>query len=69
MMEQVLGLREEAEHNHELLTGVIQVLIDLRKKARTDRNYALSDKIRDELKQKGVQIMDGKDGEMTWAIE
>ena len=69
MMEQVLGLREEAEHNHELLAGVIQVLIDLRKKARNDRNYALSDKIRDELKQKGVQIMDGKDDEMTWAIE
>ena len=69
MMEQVLGLREEEEDNHELLAGVIQVLIDLRKKARTDRNYALSDKIRDELKQKGVQIMDGKDGEMTWAIE
>ena len=69
IMEQVLGLREEEEHNHELLNGVIQVLIDLRKKARTDRNYALSDKIRDELKQKGVQVMDGKDGEMTWAIE
>lgn len=69
MMEQVLGLREEEEDNHELLAGVIQVLIDLRKKARTDRNYALSDKIRDELNQKGVQIMDGKDGEMTWAIE
>ena len=68
-MEQVLGLREEEEHNHELLNGVIQVLIDLRKKARTDRNYLLSDKIRDELKQKGVQVMDAKDGEMTWAIE
>jgi cysteinyl-tRNA synthetase len=69
IMEQVLGLREEEEHNHELLNGVIQVLIDLRKKARTDRNYALSDKIRDALKEKGVQVMDGKDGEMTWVIE
>lgn len=69
IMEQVLGLREEEEHNHELLNGVIQVLIDLRKKARTDRNYALSDKIRDALKEKGVQVMDAKDGEMTWVIE
>jgi cysteinyl-tRNA synthetase len=69
MMEQVLGLREEEEHNHELLNGVIDVLIDLRKKARTDRNYALSDKIRDELKQRGIQIMDGKEGEMTWTID
>jgi cysteinyl-tRNA synthetase len=69
MMEQVLGLHEEEEHNHELLGSVIDVLIDLRKKARNDRNYSLSDKIRDELKQRGVKIMDGKDGEMSWAIE
>jgi len=69
MMEQVLGLREEEEHNHELLCGVIDVLIDLRKKARTDRNYALSDKIRDELKQRGIQIKDEKNGEMTWTVD
>jgi cysteinyl-tRNA synthetase len=69
MMEQVLGLREEEEHHHELLNGVIDVLIELRKKARTDRNYSLSDKIRDELKLRGIQIKDGKDGEMSWTID
>jgi cysteinyl-tRNA synthetase len=68
-MEDVLGLREEEEHNHELLNGVIHVLIDLRKKARQDRNYALSDKIRDDLKAMGVQLMDGKNGEMSYVIE
>jgi cysteinyl-tRNA synthetase len=68
-MEEVLGLREEAEHDHELLKGIIHVLIDLRKKARQDRNYALSDKIRDDLKKLGVQLMDGKDGEMGYEIE
>jgi len=41
----------------------------LRKKAREDRNYALSDRIRDDLKKLGVQLMDGKDGEMTYSIE
>jgi cysteinyl-tRNA synthetase len=69
IMEQVLGLREEEEHNHEILNGVIEVLIELRKKARTDRNYALSDKIRDELKARGIKVMDGKEGEMTWTFE
>jgi len=69
IMEQVLGLREEEEHNNDLLNGVVDVLIELRKKARTDRNYALSDQIRDELKQRGIKIMDGKDGEMTWTID
>jgi cysteinyl-tRNA synthetase len=68
-MEDVLGLTEEAEHNHELIAGVINVLIDLRKKARQDRDYALSDKIRDDLKQIGVQLMDGKDGEMNFTID
>jgi cysteinyl-tRNA synthetase len=68
IMEDVLGLREEEEHNHELLNGVIQVLIDLRKKAKADRNYALSDKIRDDLKTMGVQLMDEKNGEMSFSI-
>lgn len=68
-MEDVLGLREEEEHNHQLVNGVIQVLIDLRKKARADRNYPLSDKIRDDLKKLGVQLLDGKDGEINFTIE
>jgi cysteinyl-tRNA synthetase len=68
-MEEVLGLKEEISENEDLVDGVIQVLINLRKKARMDKNFALSDKIRDELKQIGVQLMDGKDGEMSYTIE
>lgn len=68
-MEEVLGLQQETAQNDELLDNVINVLIDLRKKARQDRNYALSDSIRDELKKAGVQLMDGKDGQMTYTIE
>lgn len=68
-MEDVLGLKEEVSHNDQLLDGVINVLIDLRKKARNDRNYSLSDQIRDDLKRIGVQLKDGKDGEITYAIE
>ena len=69
MMESVLGLTEEVEHNNNLLEGTIQVLIGLRKKARQDKNFALSDKIRDDLKSIGVQLMDGKDGEITYTID
>jgi cysteinyl-tRNA synthetase len=68
-MEDVLGLQEEGSQNQALLDGVIRVMIELRKKARTDRNYALSDKIRDDLKALGVQLMDGKDGEISYTIE
>jgi cysteinyl-tRNA synthetase len=68
-MENVLGLQEESSQRNNVLDGAINVLIDLRKKARTDRNYALSDKIRDDLKAAGIQLKDGKDGEMTYEVE
>lgn len=68
-MEDVLGLKEEETRNDALLEGVIEVLIGLRKKARQDKNFALSDRIRDELKARGVQLMDGKNGEMGYTIE
>ena len=57
-MEDVLGLKEEKVNSDELLNGTIRVLIELRKKARRDRDFALSDKIRDDLKGFGVQLMD-----------
>ncbi len=66
-MEKVLGLTEEMESNRNLLDGTIQVLIGLRKKARQDKNFSLSDKIRDDLKALGIQLMDGKDGEITYS--
>lgn len=68
-MEQVLGLSEETESNNNLLEGTIQVLIGLRKKARQDKNFALSDRIRDDLKAMGIQLMDGKDGDITYTID
>jgi cysteinyl-tRNA synthetase len=68
-MEEVLGLQEESNQSNNALDGAIKVLIDLRKKARTDRNYALSDKIRDDLKAAGIQLKDGKDGEMSYELE
>jgi cysteinyl-tRNA synthetase len=68
-MENVLGICEENEHNRELIDGVVSVLIGLRKKARLDKNFALSDKIRDDLKEIGVQLKDGKDGEITYTLD
>jgi cysteinyl-tRNA synthetase len=65
----VLGLREESSADNRLLEGVINVLIALRKKARAEKNFALSDKIRDDLKAVGIQLKDGKDGEIEYSIE
>ncbi|TRX52388.1 cysteine--tRNA ligase [Fulvivirga sp. M361] len=58
----VLGLKEEEESDHELLDGIIDVLIKLRLDAKAGKNYRLSDKIRDDLKQVGVTLKDSKEG-------
>ncbi len=44
------------------LAGAVEILINLRKEARVNKDFALSDKIRDELAEAGIQLQDGKDG-------
>ena len=44
------------------LDGVMQMLIKIRNQARADKNWALSDQVRDELMEIGIQLKDGKDG-------
>lgn len=61
----VLGL-EKANHigNQETdtLGGVVELLIQIRNDARANKDFATSDKIRDELATLGVQLKDNKDG-------
>jgi len=60
----VLGLHKTAqsEGNNQAFDKTIQLLIDIRNQARADKNWALSDKVRDELAKFGIQLKDGKDG-------
>lgn len=61
----VLGLIDEQEGqsgNSEMLSGTVNLLIDIRNDARAERNFDTSDKIRDELAALGIQLNDGKDG-------
>ena len=61
---QVLGLENMSEGNMDTdkLGGVVEILIQLRKEARDNKDWALSDKIRDELVELGIQLKDGKEG-------
>jgi cysteinyl-tRNA synthetase len=60
----VLGIKNEksAGNNSEKLNGVIEMLIEMRNDARANKNWALSDEIRDKLLALGIQLKDGKDG-------
>lgn len=67
---EVLGLEDisNSEQSGDKLDEVVQVLIDLRAQARADRNFALSDAIRDKLAAAGVVLKDGKDG-TTYSVK
>jgi cysteinyl-tRNA synthetase len=60
----VLGIKNEQilENNSEKLNGVVEMLISMRKNARDNKNFALSDEIRDQLQEIGIQLKDGKEG-------
>ena len=59
----VLGLRNELQQDSSAkLSGVVEMLIGMRKNARDNKDWALSDKIRDKLAALGIQLKDGKEG-------
>ncbi|MGF1557450.1 cysteine--tRNA ligase [Paucihalobacter sp.] len=60
----VLGLQNisEVSNDSDKLSGAVGLLIRLRQEARANKDFAMSDKIRDELAAAGIQLQDGKDG-------
>ena len=59
----ILGLlNESTQDNVEKVNGVVELLIKLRKQARENKDWALSDQIRDELIALGIQLKDGREG-------
>ncbi len=65
----ILGLIDESENNagSGVIEGLMNLIIDIRKTARENKDWATSDKIRDTLKAAGVEIKDTKDG-VEWRI-
>jgi len=63
----ILGLLPEEEGNQEVVNGLMQLIIDIRAEARINKNFATSDKIRDDLNKLNILIKDGK--ETTWTYE
>ncbi len=60
----VLGLesKKSSAADTEKLSGAVELLIQLRKNARENRDFATSDDIRDQLAALGIQLKDGKEG-------
>ncbi len=68
-VKEVLGI-ESTDNNQDSgkLNGVIEMLIMMRNQARVDKNWALSDEIRDKLLAIGIQLKDSKEG-TTYLIQ
>ena len=66
----VLGLVDSSTEDDysDKLSGTVELLIKLRAEARVNKDFATSDKIRDELIAIGIQLKDGKEG-TTFSVQ
>jgi cysteinyl-tRNA synthetase len=65
----IMGLRTETENSksNNVLKQVMNLVLDIRAKAKSEKNFLLSDDIRNKLTDAGVIVKDGKDG-ASWNI-
>ncbi|MDR2907610.1 MAG: cysteine--tRNA ligase [Bacteroidales bacterium] len=65
---QILGLVDEmSDHSLELIDGLMQMILDIRQQAKTNKDYAASDRIRDALSALNITVKDGKEG-ASWTL-
>ncbi|MEO8711371.1 MAG: cysteine--tRNA ligase [Parafilimonas sp.] len=67
-IEDIMGLQMHAAADDNKLEGIINMLINMRKDARAKKDYATSDRIRNELLALGIQLKDEKDGNISYII-
>ena len=67
---EILGLKDESTKNdnsEKVIGNLVDMIQQLRKTAKQEKNYALSDKLRDDLNKAGIKIKDTKDG-YEWSL-
>ena len=69
-IENILGLKDDssAGNNLELIGGMVGLLQEMRIKAKAEKDFATSDKIRNDLNLLGIDLKDRKDG-YDWSIK
>ena len=68
-LQDVFGLKSINDVSDTKLQGVMQLLIDIRKEAKGRKDFATSDKIRNQLAALGITLKDDKGGDVSWSIE
>ena len=65
---EIFGLKDESKQDNDKLSAVLQLIGEIRKDARSRKDFATSDKIRNQLMDAGIQLKDEKDGSMSWEL-
>jgi cysteinyl-tRNA synthetase len=68
-LEQIFGLKFETSADSHKITAVMDLLIEIRREAKSKKDYATSDKIRNQLMQAGIALKDEKDGGVSYSFE
>lgn len=68
-IEDIFGLQSIQEADNSKLDAVMKMLIDMRKEAKMQKDFAKSDQIRNELAAIGIMLKDEKGGEMSYTLE
>ncbi|MDE6634680.1 MAG: cysteine--tRNA ligase, partial [Bacteroidaceae bacterium] len=67
----ILGLKEDSgvsnKAREEAFGKVVDMMLEQRSQAKAEKNWALSDKIRDDLAALGFEVKDTKDG-YSWSL-
>ncbi len=66
-IEDILGLQQEESSNNKALEGVMDLILDIRKNARENKDWNTSDLIRDKLNELEIKVKDGRDG-ASWEV-
>ena len=64
-LEQILGLKDTSENSIQF-NGILDLLIEIRKEAKSKKDFFTSDKIRKQLADLGIEMKDEKDGNISW---
>lgn len=63
---EILGLLDESGTTPQF-EGIMDLLIDIRKEAKSKCDFSTSDKIRNQLSSLGIEMKDEKDGSISWS--
>ena len=68
-MANVLGIELKESSLEDLSSSLLDLFIHIRKEARSEKNFKLSDLIRDKLLELGIELKDNKDGTTSYIIK